>query len=293
MALNEVLKKTIEKQFFQLKEKEIVIENAVPVRGGDTSDAYQLVTNVGAFFLKILKDSDHPDIFEKESEGLRLLSRSNTVAIPQVIFTNSSTDIQYIVTEFITKQAPHKDFWKIFAQNLANLHRQHSPFFGFHSDNYIGPLSQSNKSHENWPTFYRSERIEPLIKKCIDQKLLDTSILTSCNLLYKQIEDIFPTEKPSLLHGDLWGGNYLSGPGGKPYLFDPSVYYGSREMDIAMTRLFGGFDRQFYWYYEDIYPLPEDWQKRIALCQLYPLLVHALIFRGGYIRQVKNIISSY
>lgn len=293
MALNVVLKKIIEKQFYQYREKEITIHDALPIQGGDTSETFKLVTSHGLFFLKCGHALPYPDMFEKEMKGLELLSEKNCIAVPTPLFTGSGGGFSFLVMEFIEKEPAGPNFWKTFAKKLAGLHRQSAPRFGLSYDNYIGPVPQSNKMHSDWLSFYRNERLEPLIRKCFDKKLLDQSVLSSFNNFFKYLEDLFSDEKPALIHGDLWGGNYLPGLGGQPYIFDPALYYGCREMDIAMTRLFGGFDRQFYWYYEEFFPLSEGWQLRIPTCQLYPLLVHALLFGGGYIRQVKTILSQH
>lgn len=293
MVLNEVLKKAIEKQFRQNSGKEIIIKNIYAVTGGDTSTSYRLECNGDSFFLKCMESHSYPDIFEKELAGLQLLADSKSIAIPKPLFIGKTADTVYLVAEFIAKQPPEDDFWEIFAEKMATLHQQTAPQFGLDTDNYIGTLPQSNKQHTSWTEFYGRERIEPLVRKCIDQQLLDKAISSSCETLCKKLPEIFPVELPALVHGDLWGGNYLAGPGGQPYIFDPAVYYGNREMDLAMTRLFGGFDRRFYWHYEEIYPLAHGWQERISLCQLYPLLVHAVLFGGGYVQRVKNILSAY
>lgn len=293
MAVNEVLKKAIEKQFLQQGGKALIIRDMERVGGGDTNHTYKLDTNGEPLFLKCGEAHPFPDFFDKEMEGLVCLSEAKTVAVPAPLLSGRTGEQIFLVMEYIHKQPADTRFWNLFAEALAGLHRQTGPQFGFTSDNYIGLLPQSNRPHTTWPSFYQGERLEPLIRKCIDKGLLEPAILPSCNALYRQLENLFPEEKPALIHGDLWGGNYLPGPEGRPFLFDPAVYYGSREMDMAMTRLFGGFDRQFYWHYEEIYPLPEGWQQRISLCQLYPLLVHALLFGGGYVQRVKNILSAY
>jgi fructosamine-3-kinase len=173
------------------------------------------------------------------------------------------------------------------------MHHCSHAYFGLEQNNFIGSLPQSNQPQNSWAAFYASERLQPLLKKCMDRGLLSNGMMKYSEHLMAKLPDIFPEEKPALLHGDLWGGNYLPGPGGVPYVFDPAVYYGNREMDLAMTRLFGGFDRKFYWHYEEYFPLAPGWQERISVCQLYPLLVHALLFGGGYVQQVRNTLSVY
>ncbi len=292
MQLNELLKKEIENKLQQYTKEKVEIKNSFPVTGGDIHSAFQLETNEGSFFLKAAKNIP-PDLFKKEYHGLELLRRQNAIRIAKPLFHGSCNNHNFLLMEYISKSTASPDFWNIFAGGLAALHRCTHDSYGLNEDNYIGPLPQHNKPFDNWPDFFVSQRLQPLIRKCIDQKLLDKVHIEMAMNLYKRIPGIFPDEPPALLHGDLWGGNYLSGPGGKPCLFDPAVYYGFREMDLAMTRLFGGFDRRFYWHYEEYYPLSPDWQKRIPLCQLYPLLVHSLLFGGGYVQQVRRILEEY
>ena len=111
--------------------------------------------------------------------------------------------------------------------------------------------------------------------------------------LFVKLPNLFPNEKPSLLHGDLWSGNFLIKNKDTPVLIDPAIYYGYREMDIAMSKLFGGFNSDFYDYYNETFPLEKEWEERVKLCNLYPLLVHVNLFGGGYLNQVKNILSYY
>jgi fructosamine-3-kinase len=263
------------------------------INGGDISNSFQLISNAGDFFLKYSEDTSRKDFYKKEYHGLMRLINSKTLSVPQPLFYGSTTNESFLVTAFIQKTSPQQNFWRIFAEKLAALHRCTYTHFGLEEDNYIGSLPQHNQLKEKWADFYAYCRLEPFVKRCVDQQLLPPAIIKYSEHLYSRLPEIFPEERPALLHGDLWGGNYLSGPGGVPFVFDPAVYYGSREMDLAMTRLFGGFDRRFYWYYEDYFPLAQGWQERISVCQLYPLLVHALLFGGGYIQQVRKILSDF
>ncbi len=292
MQLSELLKKEIENKLQQHAKEKVEIKNNTPPSGGDTHSGHHLETNEGDFFMKTAEDIPS-DFFEKEFHGLKLLREQKTLHIAEPISYGNAEGHYFILMEYIPKTPASTDFWDIFAKGLAALHRCTNDTFGLQEDNYIGPLPQRNKPFDNWSDFFVSQRIQPLIQQCVDRKLLDKSHSKQAMNLYNRLPDIFPDEPPSLLHGDLWGGNYLSGPEGKPYLFDPAVYFGFREIDLAMTRLFGGFDRRFYWYYDEYFPLAPDWQKRIPLCQLYPLLVHSLLFGGGYVQQVRRILEEY
>lgn len=137
------------------------------------------------------------------------------------------------------------------------------------------------------------ERLQPLVKLAYDSGLLDGQDARRMEILYKKLPEILPVEPPSLIHGDLWSGNYMVGNDGNPCIIDPAVYYGHREMDIAMSKLFGGFSPEFYRAYNEEYPMVKGWEKRVELNQLYPLLVHVNLFGEGYNRQVRQILKDY
>jgi len=168
---------------------------------------------------------------------------------------------------------------------------QEQSFYGWHEDNYIGSLVQQNTRHTTWEDFFINCRITPLVKLLYDAGIYSSKDLTLTDNFCKHGKDIFPKEKPCLLHGDLWSGNFMITNKGEPVLIDPAVYCGHREMDIGMTKLFGGFDNLFYQSYNEVYPLEHGWKERLAFAQLYPLLVHAVLFGGHYIEQTRTIIA--
>jgi fructosamine-3-kinase len=195
--------------------------------------------------------------------------------------------------------APAKDFWEDFGMSLAEMHKKPQAYFGFEEDNFIGSLHQSNGTNAstgpatktNWAKFYAEERILPLVDKLITRGDLSKTDRTNAEKLCNKFDSLFPKETPSLLHGDLWSGNFMCAQNGKPCIYDPAVYYGHREMDLGMTKLFGGFDKKFYEAYHATYPLEKNWEQRIPLTQLYPLLVHAILFGGAYVGSVRDILK--
>jgi len=160
-------------------------------------------------------------------------------------------------------------------------------------NNYIGSLHQSNQKHDKWVSFFIEERLNPQLKLAYDSGKINSSILEKFEVMFLVLEEIFPVEKPSLLHGDLWSGNLMTDNFGNPCLIDPAVYFGFREMDLAMTTLFGGFDSEFYESYQRINHLETGWQERFDICNLYPLLVHVNLFGEGYLSSVKNILKRF
>ena len=135
--------------------------------------------------------------------------------------------------------------------------------------------------------------MEPQLQMATDSGKLGAGTVTSFNAMYKELPDIFPDEPPSLLHGDLWGGNYFFDQDGKATIYDPAVYYGHREIELAFTHLFGGFPSNFYSAYEETYPLSFGFSKRKDIYNLYPLLVHTNLFGGSYARQVESIVRQF
>jgi fructosamine-3-kinase len=261
------------------------------VHGGDINKAYCLFTAQQKYFLKINDRVRYPGMFQKEANGLDLLRTHCTLIVPKVFKTGESGQHQYLLLGWLEKSAPLKNIWEDFGSGLATMHRQPQSYFGLGEDNYIGSLEQDNTAHDEWHSFYAECRITPLVKTLFDAGCFSLKDIDNANSLCKNFKNIFPAETPSLLHGDLWGGNFLIAPPGKAALFDPAVYFGHREMDIGMTKLFGGFDQRFYDAYNEVYPLENNWHQRLPYSQLYPLLVHAVLFGGHYIVATKNIFS--
>lgn len=269
-----------------IKDTGLSIKDHKRVGGGDINDAYCLQENSKKYFLKVNSASAFPKMFEKEMNGLTALIANCRLQIPNSIKHGTVGDQQYLLLEWVEQGVPRKSFWEDFGISLGEMHKRPQTYFGFEEDNFIGSLHQSNKKHDSWSKFYAEERILPLAHKLgFDRTQVE-------NLCYK-LEDLFPKETPSLLHGDLWSGNFMCAESGKACMYDPAVYYGHREMDLGMTKLFGGFDKRFYEAYHANFPLEKGWEDRIPLTQLYPLLVHAVLFGGGYVESAKQIIRKY
>ncbi|MEP4533275.1 MAG: fructosamine kinase family protein [Cyclobacteriaceae bacterium] len=263
-----------------------------PVLGGDINEAVELHTAQGKFFIKY-QNGYYPDIFEKEAQGLACLADSNTLHVPKVLGHGKIDNTHFLLLEFIEKGTPSGNFWESFGEGLAMLHSCTSNKFGLEVDNYIGRLPQINNPQDNWVDFFYEHRIGYQVNYGIKNGLIPRDIQDDIEKLYPKLSSIFPNAEPSLLHGDLWSGNFICGQNSKPYIFDPAVYYGHREMEIAMTRLFGGFDLRFYQSYQSNFPLEPGYEDRTELCNLYPLLVHANLFGGSYLMSVKNILKRF
>jgi protein-ribulosamine 3-kinase len=269
------------------------ISRLLPVGGGSINEAYKIEAVNGAFFLKVNDAEKYPGMFDAEADGLKLLREGSQFKIPEVKAIGSNGKTCFLLLQWVGQGLKSSKAMYQAGALLAGMHKRSNSLFGLSQDNYIGSLSQSNKQFDCWPAFFSEERLRPLLKAAIDKKLLNANILEAFERLSLKLDDVFPKEPPALLHGDLWSGNFMVSDGGIPCVFDPAVYYGHREMDIAMTKLFGGFSEEFYCGYTDSYPLKKGWEARIEICNLYPLLVHVLLFGGGYARQVEQIIGRF
>ncbi len=215
-----------------------------------------------------------PGFFAVEAAGLDWLRAAGAVAVPAVI---------EVARDHLTMERVNTGPWSTaaderFGRELAALHRAGALSFGWadHPQGWIGPLPQSNEPAGDWPTFYWRYRVEPLVRAAgLPAGPFDR--------VANRLTDLAgPAEAPARLHGDLWRGNVLADRDGRPWLVDPAAYGGHRETDLAMMRLFGGFGDRAFAAYAEVFPLADGWEERVALHQLHPLLVHAVVFGGGY-----------
>lgn len=263
------------------------------ISGGDINEAACLKTHSGSYFVKWNNARRHPGMFEAEAKGLMLLKEADELFIPNVVASGEAGNYSFLLLEYVESGARIPGFMEDFGISLAKLHKHSSPNFGLDHNNYIGSLPQSNFQHDNWAKFFIEERLEIQVKMARNTGEIDSRIVSSFERLYKELPSIFPEEHPALLHGDLWGGNYMTAPDGRACIYDPAVYYGHREMDLGMSKLFGGFGAEFYEAYNMEFPLEKNWQKRTDICNLYPLLVHVNLFGGSYVYSVQSILKQF
>lgn len=271
------------------------IVSAQALSGGCISDAYRIVLKTGENYFLKLNNHSPSDMFIKEANGLRELKKAGAIKVPEVILATHD----FIILELITKGNTKRIFFEEFGENFADLHKYHSEYFGFYEDNYIGSTKQNNIPAEderlNWAEFYLHKRI--LFQYRLAEKNgyateeLRAGIKFLENNIFKILEG--SEEKPSLLHGDLWSGNYMVDETGSACLIDPAVYYGHREADIAMTKLFGGFSYDFYESYNKTFPLLPGWEYRENVYKLYHVLNHLNLFGRSYYHQAIALIKYY
>ena len=261
------------------------------IEGGCINQAVKLTTTKGKYFLKWNKDQ--ADMFEKESLGLKLLTKTAKVNIPEIYQSGELQGNGYLLMGYIEPGKMDGVFWEQLGDGLAELHKVSYDQFGLDHDNYIGRLYQENTFHADWVDFFINCRLTPQIKLARNEGLISPATVMKFDALYLQLNNLIPTENPALLHGDLWSGNVHCDEEKRPYLIDPAVYYGHRESEMAFTQLFGGFDESFYSSYENAYPMIPGFDLRVDLFNLYPLLIHLNLFGSSYLSSIVNTLKRF
>jgi len=265
--------------------------DAIPMSVGGKASAWRIETTAEPLFVK-LGGLDSYRMFQAEALGLQTLAKANAVRVPAVIACLRTDLHALIAIEWLELRSPTEKSDAQLGRRLARLHRVDADRFGWDIDNTIGPTPQINTWSDDWPVFFTECRLKfqlDLVKKSrIDNSLAEDG--------YHLLESIGPLLEqhrpaPSLLHGDLWSGNRAC-VDGEPAIFDPATHFGDRECDIAMTRLFGGFNASFYSAYQKAWPLPAGHERRVAVYQLYHVLNHVNLFGGGYVRQARELMRT-
>jgi len=230
-------------------------------------------------------------MFEAEADGLRELKKAGAVRVPEIIGCGIDGGRSFLAIERLSLQRPDVQIERSFGEQLAELHRHTADRFGWFRDNTIGVTPQVNTRTDDWLSFFRKHRLEYQLDLAAANGY-SSEIAEAGSRLASQLEKLFDDYEPaaSLLHGDLWAGNWGCADG-VPVIFDPAVYYGDRESDIAMTMLFGGFGRAFYEAYKANWPLEPGHEQRLKLYQLYHVLNHVNIFGRSYLAQAKQLLA--
>jgi fructosamine-3-kinase len=271
---------------------ELVPGSSTGVAGGDINQAVQVFDRNGrAYFLK-LNDKHFADMFAAEFAGLEELSRA-AIRVPEPIAHGAGDPFAWLLLEWLDLEAPTTRAAEEFGALLADMHRIESDTFGWTRDNTIGRTPQKNTQSGDWIAFLRDQRLKVQLQLAADNGAGENVQDSGAELL-AHLDKWFETysPKPSLLHGDLWGGNWGMLNDGTPVIFDPAVYFGDREADIAMARLFGGFDAGFYQAYAAAWPLDEGFEQRQDLYNLYHVLNHFNLFGGHYLAQADRMLQS-
>jgi len=263
------------------------------VAGGDIGRSWRVRVGDRDWFAKTYASGEAraraASQVETEAHGLAWLAEPDAIRLPRVEAVSESL----LVLEWIEPGRPAAGTEEALGRGLAALHRAGPERFGLETANFIGRLPQSNRPSESWPDFYASQRLEPLLARARAGGLLSPEMeALASRLLAVLAERVGPPEPPARLHGDLWAGNWICAENGEPVLIDPAAYGGHREIDLAMMRLFGGFGDRVFAAYREVYPLAAGFEERVPLYQLYPLLVHLVLFGEGYTKAVERALRA-
>jgi protein-ribulosamine 3-kinase len=261
------------------------------VSGGSIHRTYRWLCGETPLFVKVAAHSGAAAL-QAEAAGLLELAGAGAVRIPRVLARGTVGRSAFLALEWIESRPAGRAAERRLGEGLAAQHRMTAERFGFADDNFIGRTRQPNGWLEDWAEFFRERRLRPQLALAVQNGFADLLEKPGARLL-ESLAGLLGGHRPqaSLLHGDLWAGNWLADERDEPVIFDPAVYYGDREADLAMTRLFGGFGRAFYDAYQDAAPLPAGHAVRAELYNLYHVLNHANLFGGGYARQARASID--
>ncbi|MEA2444675.1 MAG: hypothetical protein QOJ12_1967 [Thermoleophilales bacterium] len=256
------------------------VANATRVGGGCINEGWRVELASGDVLFVKTRPEVAPGEYAAEAEGLRWLAEPGTVRVPSVHAVRDDMLALEWIDEGGGLEGPAAEE---FGRGLAELHAAGAESFGWHHPIRFGPLTIPNDPSDDWPGFYAERRLAPLARQAFDAGSLSRGGLDAVEAVCERIDELAgPPEPPARVHGDLWGGNVLAGADGRAVLIDPAAHGGHREVDLAMLRLFGSPGERFFAAYDEARPLAEGWRERIGLWQLFPLLVHAVLFGGGY-----------
>ena len=282
---------TIEQAIREATGEAFTLRNTQSVGGGCINSAYRLEGNTHSYFVKLNRKALLP-MFEAEAEGLREIASTQTVRAPLPVCCGVGGGQAFLVMENLSLKSGRGDCDRLLGQRLAALHKIQQPFFGWHRDNTIGSSPQPNDRHDNWAGFWAARRLGFQLELA-QSNGHGGRLQRDGEKLRERLPALLAGHDPqaSLLHGDLWGGNYAADETGQPVIFDPACYYGDREADLAMTELFGGFGRDFYAAYREAWPLDTGYPTRKILYNLYHIINHLNLFGGGYQGQAEGMIA--
>ncbi|MEY2793334.1 MAG: hypothetical protein RJA76_1326 [Bacteroidota bacterium] len=261
--------------------------------GGNFNLAVRIKIDLGEFFIKWSLGEDH-GLFEAEAKNLQLLAQTHSVSVPEVIAYGKHQEKDFLIMECIHSIEKAPTYFSDLGEKLATLHKNsHRNGFGLDYDNFIGASEQKNDWKTSGIDFFIENRLLFQIEKALYNRKIETELAKKFERFFKEIPAIFPNEKSSLLHGDLWNGNTMVNEKGLATLVDPTCYYGFRESEIAFTTMFGGFDETFYTVYHEQFPLEKGFHARIPYYNLYPLLVHVNLFGEGYLPTIQTILKPF
>ncbi|MBI4807451.1 MAG: fructosamine kinase family protein [Nitrosomonadales bacterium] len=271
-------------------QRQFKLHHTAPVGGGSINESSRIEDADGTRYFLKLNDARHHAMFVAEATGLTAIAATNTLRVPRPVAHGIMEGRSYLVLEYL--ELSSRGDARLLGEQLAALHRSTNKRFGFDQDNFIGTTAQPNKWTDDWVTFWREQRLGFQLRLAAENghggelQKMGAELLDALPAFFSGY-----TPQPSLLHGDLWGGNHAFLADGTPTIFDPAVYYGDRECDLAMTELFGGYPEIFYAAYRKAWPPDRGYAARRDLYNLYHILNHANLFGGGYTGQAEQVMS--
>lgn len=279
------------------------IQSEKRVYGGNINDARRLTLTDGTVLFMKSNTLSGEAMFRAEFAGLTALRRTRTLPVPEPLCFGKDKEkgISFLLMEYISPGPRRKDYWEVLGRSLAAMHRADTtylhmgtagPLYGFPEDNFIGSSPQVNSWKGSWSGFFAACRLEPQVRMA--HSALPQGVRRQFSALLENLDRYMPEPSfPSLLHGDLWSGNVMTGPDGRAIIMDPAVYAGSFEADLAMTALFGGFPESFYAAYREVTPIDPSYRDRKDLYNLYHLLNHLNLFGEAYYYDVLAVLRKY
>lgn len=268
------------------------IQTMKRISGGSINEAFYVQTVDAEFFMKFHANSPQ-GFFKSEATGLRLIKETHTISVPNYLSYSDQSGKAFLMLDWIEGKKNNQTE-EILGQKLAKLHHCFGRMHGFDSDSYIGLLPQPNELNANWLEYYRDNRLANQVKIGVEKGIIHSKRHEQLDVLLQRLDKWVPSfVEPSHLHGDLYSGNWIVGPGGEPYIVDPSFLYGDRHFEIAYTELFGGLPTKFYQAYQESYPLRADYEDIKPIYQLYYLLAHLNLFGESYGENIDIILDKY
>lgn len=271
------------------------VTDARPIAGGSLNDAWWMeVAGRGPVFVKTADDAEE-GVYATEAGGLAWLAEARSgLGVPGVVAVRDGDETPRLLVLEWVESSPGPLDEEALGRGLAALHGAGAPAHGGAGTLRIGPIALADPAAEDWPSCYAEARLRPVLRMAVDRGAIDRTGAEAVERVCARLDDLAgPAEPPARLHGDLWSGNVMTGAGGTPWIVDPAAYGGHREVDLAMLRLFGGPSERCFAAYEDAFPLAAGWEDRVALWQLFPLLVHAALFGGGYGARAAAVARRY
>ena len=275
---------------------QVKIKSCRSVSGGCINNAEIVSTEDGReFFIK--SNHQSPELFVAESQGLAAIAATNSIRVPTVIgMGKTQSGTGFLILEVIQTGRRAADFFENFGHSLAQMHQTAAAEqFGFESSNHIGSTPQINHWNQCWVEFWAENRLRFQLRLAIENGVSSSELTRLCENLISKLDQFigFPDERPALIHGDLWSGNFMISDAGQPVLIDPAVYFGSREAEFGMTTLFGGFGPTFYEAYNEAWPLSDGWEERVEIYKLYHLMNHLNLFGSGYLGGCLEVLRRF